>query len=485
MKSCWETVAEKMAKKLTYKWWVLAVVQCSMLIIGIDSTVVNLALPTISKELQVNISLSQWSISGFLLAAALTLPLAGRLSDLFGRKKIYLIGFFLFTITSLFCALASSIIMLIWMRVLQGFGAAALLANSNAIISTMFHDKQRGLAMGINNTIFSFGIALGVTLGGYLIEYFGWRTIFFINIPFGIGAILLGLFVFLENRISVSKKEEHGMDYLGVLLSILVIGGIMGGLGFYMNPIGPSYFSYLLILLGLLLLPLLIFTEHRATFPLLNMQLYKISSFSIGLVLRFSLSAINYAIVFMAAFFTQISLSYTPFQSGLVMLAFVIPNLIFGPAGGHLADKLGIKPITTIGFLIEAVALGCFIMAANSLGAEHTLAALIDLVIGMFLHGIGLALIAGPNNSSTLRAVPHQQTGVSAGLLYTIAFLGGTLSTAFCASIFPKNFQAKSLYSALEAESISKVQVEVCLLLLLVALGSAVLCLIRHKTVKR
>jgi EmrB/QacA subfamily drug resistance transporter len=481
----WTACAERMAEKPTYKWWVLAVVQCSMILIGIDSTVVNLALPTVSKELQASVSLSQWAISGFLLAAAIALPLAGRCSDLFGRKKTYLVGFALFTISSLFCAIATSVEMLIGMRMVQGMGAAALLANSNAITAAIFPHRQHGLAMSVNNTIFSLGIALGVTLGGYLIEYVGWRAIFFINLPFGIFAILLGLFILIEKRIAVSRRDVHRMDYWGAILSILVIGGIMGGLELRMNSLGPAYFSHLLIFGGLLLLPVLIITELRMSFPLLDMRLYKIPSFSIGLVVRFLLSSINYSIVFMLAFYTQRGLSYSPLQSGLVMISYAVSNLVVGPIGGHLSDRFGAKLITTLGFLIEALALVCLMTLALSVPGENLGWTPAKLVTGMFLHGIGMAFIAGPNNSSTLRSVPSAQTGVSAGLLFTIAFLGGALSTAFCASGLPKDIHLKLASSLSGMKSILHAQTRVFLLLLLLVFMGCVLCLIRKTTASR
>lgn len=357
---------------------------------------------------------------------------------------------------------------------------AATFANSNAITSSVFPDKQRARALGINATTMSLGIALGVTLGGYLIEFFGWQAIFFINLPFGIFGILLGLFVLLESRISVSKKEEHSMDYLGAVLSVLVIGGIMGGLELYLNPIAPIYFSHILLLLGLLLLPLLVFVELRTPFPLLDLRLYKIPAFCVGVSLRFLITSITYAVLFMIAFFTQTSLSYTPSIAGLFIIPFAVSSFIFGPVGGHFADKFGTRPIITIGFLIEALALFCFIMAVHSSSNESFLSTPITLIIGMFLHGIGTALVVGPNNSVTLHAVPPTQTGVTAGFLVTIAYLGGALGIAFCASFFPKNFQTDLSNSSMVAQSISHSQSMIFSFFVIVALVGAALSLIRR-----
>ena len=214
----------------TYKWWVLAVVQCSILLVGIDATIVNLALPTISEQLNVPVTLSQWVIAAYFITTALALPASGRMADLFGRKTVFVAGFAVFTLGSVMCGLAPNAEILIAMRVLQAMGGAALLANSNAISLAVFPFEQHGLAMGINGTVYSVGYALGFTLGGWLIYAFGWRSVFLVNLPIGIAAIILGLLVLIESRLTLEKKSDETFDYLGLIFSVLAIGGFMVGL---------------------------------------------------------------------------------------------------------------------------------------------------------------------------------------------------------------------------------------------------------------
>jgi len=277
---------ESTIRNNTYKWWVLAVVQCSILLVGIDSTAVNLALPTIAKEMSASVDVSQWIIAAYFIATALSLPAAGRFADMLGRKAVFVGGFAIFTLGSAFCGLATDIHVLIAMRVLQAIGAAALLANSNVITLAVFPHEQHGVAMGINGTVYSLGYALGFTVGGWFIYAFGWRAIFIINVPIGLAAIGLGLCILIESRLGAEKKTEQTFDYVGMVFSVFGIGGLLVAL----EALADGHFSgfrLALLPVGLVSLFIFIFVELRSRSPLLDIRLFKLPLFSIGVSTRF------------------------------------------------------------------------------------------------------------------------------------------------------------------------------------------------------
>jgi MFS family permease len=196
-------------------------------------------------------------------APAPAIPAAGRFSDIFGRKSVFVFGFILYTLASAFCGLAPNIYILILMRTLQGFGGAALLANSNVISLAVFPLKQHGLALGINGTVFSIGYALGFTLGGQLIHSFGWRSIFFLNVPTGLLAIVLGLFILEEKVMERRENKSHkfSFDLPGFILSAFGIGGTMVSIVILTSSKYLSYPLLLLLVLGIISIVAFVFVE--------------------------------------------------------------------------------------------------------------------------------------------------------------------------------------------------------------------------------
>jgi len=358
-----------------YKWWALTVVQCGIFFVGINATIVNLALPSISEAFDADISLSQLIIVTYSVAIVVFLPITGQLPHFLGRKKVMIGGFFLFTFFSAGCAFATSLEMLICLQVFLAIGSAALLANSNAVTHAVFPSHQHGLAMGINGTVASIGYGTGLILGGYLIENYGWQSIYWINFPFGIFAIVLGLLVLSEKKILF---------------------------------------------------------QNRA--PLFTLQFFKNKDFVIGSSSRFLLTTVSSACLFVVPFFTQINLNFSPIKSGLVIAPFSIALFFAGPLGGKLSDLQGAKKITCLGFLFCSIGLIVLI----SLNAHAIDLDTIKIALGMFFLGWGVGFFVPANNKITLNAIPSSQVGIVSGFLWSMAYLGTAAGTGLSGILLPK-----------------------------------------------
>ena len=421
-----------------YKWYALLVVQMSILLVGVDSTISNLALPDITKDLVTTASTSAWVISAFFVSVAVSLPAAGRLSDLYGMRNVFITGFFIYTLATIFCGLAPSIEFLILMRILQGIGGAALLANSNVISLTVFPIKQHGLALGINGTVFSIGYALGFTLGGQLIGSFGWRSIYYVNVPIGIIAILIGLFIlkvqYLHN--DIADQKDRSFDFLGLVLSAFGIGATM--LSVINISSGKPITQQIIIVfvLGIISLVLFVQIELRMKKPLLDIHLFSIAEFARGTFTRLLNNSIVAACTFAIPFFTQQVLNFSALQSGLVMMPYAFGLAIVGPIAGKLSDKYGARWLTTSGFVCGGIALigleSISEAPSNATGIEDIV---IKLSISMFLIGSAAGLFVSPNNSSALDSVPLKSTGSASGVIWAVSFIGSAFGTAYAASM--------------------------------------------------
>ncbi|MCP9810059.1 MFS transporter [Cyanobium sp. HWJ4-Hawea] len=467
-----------------YKWWALAVVQLSILLVGVDSTITNLALPDITKSFEVNVTTSEWVISIFFIAVALALPAAGRFSDIFGRRSVFVSGFALFTVASALCGLAPNIYVLIFMRAIQGFGGAALLANSNVISLAVFPLKQHGLALGINGTVYSIGYALGFTLGGQLIHSFGWRSIFYLNVPTGLLAICLGLFILDESLLQAqanNNSHNFSFDIQGFIFSAIGIGGTMAAVVMLTSAKSFSYPLLSLLILGIISLFLFVFVELRNKSPLLDVKLFKIIEFSRGALTRLLNNAIVASCTFAIPFFTQTVLKFTAFQSGLIMLPYALGLAIVGPISGRLSDRYGPRWLTTLGFISGGVSL----IWLNSIGGSthssvHVSPMIFKTIIAMFLLGSASGLFVSPNNSASLDAVPLNRTGTASGVIWSVSFIGSAFGTAYGAAI---------LHNVLSGDVSSmnylRVQSFLFQTLIILSFVGAFLCYTRSKSSKK
>lgn len=408
------------------KWWAMLGIGSGVLMLTIDTSIVNIALPTLVKVFKTNFATVQLVVVSYLLVLTALVLGAARLGDMLGKKKLYLIGLIVFTISSLLCGIAPSIWLLISFRILQGFGAVFMSGLGPAIITEVFPNSERGRALGIIGAIVSIGIALGPTVGGLLIGLSGWRSIFLVNVPIGI----LGSFIVLRfvPFSPIATTRQH-FDWLGTIvisltLTCFIIGMTEGQNQGFTNPISLIWFF-----LAAISLYVFVWLENKIQQPMLDLQLLKNTRLSLSLIAAVFVFIVVAGFIFILPFFLELVLNYTPQQTGLLLAVSPILGGIIAPSSGTLSDRFGQKIICLIGLLL--MIFGCLLVS----GFNSQLTDLgYTLRIAPF--GIGFGMFQSPNNSAILGSVSRERLGITSGFLSLSRTLGQTTGVPLLGSFF-------------------------------------------------
>lgn len=414
------------------RWWILANVSVGTFMAVLDGSIANVALPSISGSLHVPLHVVQWVVTAYLLTISALLPIVGKISDLFGKTRIYNLGFILFAIGSALCALAGNMPVLIGTRVLQAIGASFLMANSQAIVAQIFPATERGRAMGITGTMVSVGSLAGPAIGGVLIGSFGWPSIFWVNVPIGIVGFLAALKV-LPKGSGVQKKEPF--DYPG---SVLFMAGMVALLYTVSNAQTWGWTSLASVagLVGAAILLLLFyFRERLAKFPMLDLSLYRIRPFSMGTTAALLSFVSLFCTNIMMPFYMQNALHFSPQLTGYTMAAYPLTMAVVAPLSGWLSDRIGPMVLTTVGLFLNAIGFVSLNMLSLSAGVW-----LIALHMAVF--GIGQGMFQSPNNASVMGSVPRSKLGIAGGLNALVRNVGMVLGIALSVSLFSYRLQA-------------------------------------------
>ncbi len=443
---------EKILNSPNYKWFALGSIQLAIFLLGLDVTLINLALPSITAVFPITLLDSHWVLSMYFVVAALFLPVAGRISDLFQRKPVIIIGCSLYAIGAFLAIFSPSLNFLIGMRAIQGIGCAALLANTNVITMALFPAEQRGLALGLNGSAYSTGFSLGFLFGGYLIDAFGWRSIFALAIALVLIALLSALFILSENKISTPREQKLPFDYPGAFLSIIGIGTFMIGFQNWVNTYHIDQWTVLLFATSFVSLICYIFFEERSAAPLVNIRLLMHRTIFLGLFNRMWMQWLIASTMLIIPFFSQIVLKLDSFHTGFLMLSYAIALFIFGPIGGSLSHKVRFRLLTSSGFLITAVSL--FLLTSLPMVSENKLASILLILSSLFLMGIGAGLFVFPDTATTLSAAPQESMGAIAGIMWVAILFGNTFGTTFSALMLNQGLkQIGSLKGLMAASS--------------------------------
>jgi EmrB/QacA subfamily drug resistance transporter len=409
-----------------HKWWILANVSLGTFMATLDGSIANVALPTIASIFHVPIHLVQWVLTAYLLTICALLPIIGKLSDLFGRSRIYNAGFLIFTAGSALCGISSSLRMLILSRVLQAVGAACLMANSQAIVAAIFAASGRGRAMGIIGTVVSIGSLTGPALGGLLVGSYGWPSIFWINIPVGIIGFLAALFI-LPKEARSSAKEPF--DYIGSLL-------FMAGMVFFLYTTSngevwgwSSNWTVGGLVVSAAILIFFYFREKSISFPMLDFSLYRIRGFAFGNIAALLSFVALFCTNVMLPFYMQNVLQFSPEVTGYTMMAFPVTMALVAPISGWLSDKFGPYLLTTGGLFLNALGFGLL----NTLTAKES-PWLVAFHLTLF--GLGAGMFQSPNNSSVMGSVPKPKLGIAGGLNALVRNIGMVLGISLSVSLF-------------------------------------------------
>lgn len=400
------------------KWLVLSAVAMGIFLATIDGSIVNVALPTLSTALGADFATVQWVVLAYLLTITTLQAVVGRLADMYGRKRLYNAGFVVFTIGSLLCGLSPTVGWLIGFRVLQGVGAALILALGLAIVTEAFPPGERGRALGIAGSIVSIGIVTGPTLGGLIIENLSWHWIFFVNVPIGI----LGTYLVWRNVPATRPPGGQRFDFGGAITLCIALLGLLLALttgqqqGFG-NPQSIGLFVFGLFFAGVFL-----FIEGRHPQPVIDPVLFRSRLFTINLITGF-LVFIGLGSGVLIPFYLEIVLGYSVQQVGFLLAVLPISLGITAPISGTLSDRVGSRPISVLGLAVTA--LGYFALA--TLRTDTTAA---GFMLRYLPIGIGVGLFQSPNNAAMMSTAPRERLGVASGLLAITRSLGQTVGIA-------------------------------------------------------
>ncbi len=416
---------ENTMKRFEYKWIALLVTTIGSLMVAIDSTIVILGLPSMIQDLHSNLVKMTWIIIGYLLVSTILQITFGRMADMFGRVRLYNIGFIIFTAGSALCGFAQTDTQLIIFRVVQGLGGAMLGANAMAIITEVFPANQRGQAMGFNAITWGAGSVLGPVLGGIILAVASWRWIFLVNLPIGVIATLAAYL--LLHDIKPNPKGEQ-FDIVGaIFFSIGLLGllmGIIGGIG--ANALAPQIVAPIGI--GAAGMVAFIIWEQRAAFPMLDLHLFTSRTYTFSTLAATLQSLAVFAVNFLLIFYLQGVKGDSPILSALLILPLPLATSIIGPLSGRWADRIGGKIPATIGLLLQCAALLLLVMLTPS-------TPYILLAIALFLLGIGGGMFWSPNTSVTMNAAPANRLGVASATLNTMRNIGTVFSFAIALAV--------------------------------------------------
>lgn len=407
------------------RWFILANIVLGTFMATLDSSIVNVVLPTLSTEFKVDLSGVHWVVVAYLLGISCFLPIFGRLADALGRKTIYSTGLLIFTIGSLLCGLSYSLWFLVGMRVLQAIGASMLMSNNQAIVVSTFPDHERGRAMGISGTAVALGSLVGPALGGFLISWVGWRFIFYINIPIGLIAYIAAQIILPSD----TKNKEISFDFRG---SILFVIGLLSFLFAINSGQAMGWGSMIIIssfILGGMLLVWFVLMELRIKNPLIDFNIYRNHAFMLGNVSGFLSFVATFSFSMLMPFYLQHIMNYSTYQVGLMMAIFPICMAVVAPISGYVSDKIGPVFLTTGGLILMMGGLLCFLTVnINSVFWQ--------IAPGVILLGIGSGMFQSPNNSSVMGSVRPDQIGIAAGLSALLRNLGMIVGASLSVVLF-------------------------------------------------
>jgi EmrB/QacA subfamily drug resistance transporter len=407
------------------KWVTLAAVSFGLFMIMLDNTVVNVALPTMEKDLHVTLASLEWVVIAYALTFASLLITGGKLADLYGRRRIFVVGLAVFTLSSLACGLAPSAGFLIGARAVQGVGAALMNPATLSIIVATFPPRQRGQAIGIWAGVSALALAIGPLGGGLIVENLNWNWIFFVNVPVGILGIVVSQFAIRESR---DTSHEQSIDLPGLLTS----AGFLFSLSYALVE-GNSHGWTSPEILGLfatavVLLVAFIVVEKRQRLAMLDLSLFKIGSFAGANVVAMLVTLSMFGVFFFVSLYIQNILGYSATQAGAAFLPMVVLIILIAPIAGRLSDRVGSRWLMGGGMTLVGVSL--LLYERVTIHSD-----IWTLLPSMILGGVGMALTMTPMTSAAMGAVPVDKAGVGSGVLNSFRQVGGSLGIAVMGAI--------------------------------------------------
>jgi len=407
------------------KWFIMAAVAMGVFLATIDSSIVNVALPTMVKELSTTFAIVEWIVLVYLLTISILMLSVGRIADIVGKKKLYLAGFLVFLTGSLLCGTATHIYALIGYRVIQAIGAAFMMVLGTAIVTEGFPPTERGMALGFIGTVVSAGVITGPTLGGIILHYLKWNWIFFVNLPVGVVGILL-----VQKYVPdiVPNLKQH-FDITGAVIMFLGLGSFLFSLSFGQMYGFTQPAVIILFIVFIAMLILFIRFERKTREPMLDLALFKNTQFSVNVFTGFLTFVANSGNFFLMPFYFTNVLHLSSGKIGLLMG--IIPGVMSftAPISGKLSDRLGTRVISLCGLVFLFI--GIF-----SLTTLDVMTTIPQYIIRAIPIGLGLGLFQSPNNSAIMGAAPKNRLGIAAGMMSLTRTLGQTTGIALTGALW-------------------------------------------------
>jgi EmrB/QacA subfamily drug resistance transporter len=409
----------------------------------LDATIVNVALPTFGRVFETSLQSLQWIITGYMLASAAVIPVSGWLSDRYGSKKVYLTALVLFTAGSALCAMATTAPMLNLFRVLQGLGGGMLMPVGMAILYRLSPPDKRGAVMGIFGIPMLLGPALGPVISGWLLEFASWPWIFLINVPVGIVAVIVG---FRSLPSLAAENTDAPLDTFGVALGPVAFAALTYGIS-QSTAAGWTGTSTLVgITIGVLALAGFIVRELTTPFPLIELRVFKSSDFRLAIATQWLMIAGLFGTFFLIPVFLQQVRSYSPFETGLILLPNALVAACTMPLAGRLFDRVGARPLVTTGLMIVLVS---FWMLSH-ISATTTV---MDLLIPLGIMGGGMGLAMMPLGTHVMNSAPRNLVSRVTSLLGACQNVVASLAVASFATILQARYVANANGGELTVEA--------------------------------
>ncbi|MGL9727319.1 MFS transporter [Enterococcus sp. DIV0756] len=413
------------------RWWILVSVAMFTFMSTLDSSIVNIALPTISKDLAVPMNKAEWVVSIYLMIVCACLLLFGKIGDSFGKIKVYRIGTIVFTLGSLMCGFNHSLTMLLFGRVVQGLGASMTMATNTGITTEVFPMKERGRALGAIGAFVSLGSIAGPGIGGLILSHFSWSYIFWINVPVGILTILIGE-KFLPKDLTMSKKK---IDWLGFVTFAVTIMSFFGAV-FIGQEVGYIHILPLsLFVVAIVFFVSFIQVEKQKEDPLLVFSILRNKMFTMSLITALLIFSANFFVNVVMPFYLQNARGLTASYAGLLMMVFPFLMVIGSPLSGYLTDQIGPQKLVLIGLTMLSVTQFMYIFMNQT-------SPILYYILATAIMGMGNALFQSPNNTIVMSSVEKENLGVAGSMNSFARNLGMVIGIALSTTILYSGMSA-------------------------------------------
>lgn len=404
---------------------ILVAVAVGTFMSALDSSVVNIALPSISSYFDAPLYIIEWVVMSYLLVISSLLLTYGRLGDMYGHKNIYIAGFIVFTAGSLLCGLAPTITLLIIFRAVQALGAGMLMSMGPAIVTDVTPVNQRGKALGITAIAVSVALTTGPVLGGFLTAHFGWQSIFYINVPIGIIGTLWALRIIPDD----SRFDAKKFDIAGAAIIFLALMSLLVPLSYTEKYGWGNRYILASLVSGILLLVLFVHIEKKTEQPMMDLALFHSRLFTMSNISALINYMAQFSVTLLMPFYLQQVRGLTPSAAGFMLIPMPVTTMIIAPISGALSDRFDSRYISSTGMAL--ISAGIFLLSRLSYDSPTAY-----IIVCLIITGFGSGLFQTPNNSAIMGSVPANRRGIASGMLATMRNMGMVLGVAVSGAIF-------------------------------------------------